>query len=117
MTDRVSERRRAAQLARHYRDQEGLSIAEIARKLGRAKSTVKAYLCDPSYANKGPYTSVARRAPCTAPLGAESRPGLSRRERTRPWRGGANQTSRPIRRSSARQGWWIGWERPSAAVA
>jgi menaquinone-9 beta-reductase len=34
MTDRVSERRRAAQLARHYRDQDGLTIAEIARRLG-----------------------------------------------------------------------------------
>ena len=47
MTDRVNERRRAAQLARHYRDQEGLMIAEIARRLGRAESTVKAYLYDP----------------------------------------------------------------------
>src|SRR6201993_2418995 len=47
VTDRVSERRRAAQLARHYRDQEGLTIAEIARRLGRAESTVKAYLYDP----------------------------------------------------------------------
>ena len=47
MTDRVSERRRAAQLARHYRDQEGLTIAEIARRLGRAEGTVKAYLYDP----------------------------------------------------------------------
>ena len=44
MTDRVSERRRAARLARHYRDQEGLTIAEIARRLGRAEGTVKAYL-------------------------------------------------------------------------
>ena len=43
MTDRVSERRRAAQLACHYRDQEGLTIAEIARRLGRAEATVKAY--------------------------------------------------------------------------
>src|SRR4051794_7561275 len=34
--DRVSERRRAAALARHYRDVEHLSIAEIARRLGRA---------------------------------------------------------------------------------
>jgi hypothetical protein len=115
--DRVAERRRAVALARHFREEEGLSIAQIAERLDRSPSTVKAYLYDPSYANKGPYTSVARRAPRTAPLGAESRPGLSRRERTRPWRGGANQTSRPIRRSSARQGWWIGWERPSAAVA
>ena len=37
MLDRVAERRRAAQLARHYRDEEGLSIAEIARRLGRAE--------------------------------------------------------------------------------
>ena len=54
MTDRVCERRRAAQLARHYRDQEGLTIAEIARRLGRAEATVKAYLYDPSHANKRP---------------------------------------------------------------
>jgi hypothetical protein len=46
--DRVHERRRAAALARHYRDQEGLPIAEIARGLGRAQATVKAYLYDPT---------------------------------------------------------------------
>ena len=44
MLNRVAERRRATQLARHYRDQERLSIAEIARRLGRAEGTVKAYL-------------------------------------------------------------------------
>ena len=48
MSDRVSERRRAAQVARHYRDQEHLTISEIARRLGRAEATVKAYLYDPS---------------------------------------------------------------------
>ena len=48
MTDRVSERRRAAQVARHYRDQENLTIAEIARRLGRAEATVRAYLYDPT---------------------------------------------------------------------
>ena len=48
MLDRVAERRRAAQLARHYRDQEGLSIAEIARRLGRAEATIKTYLYDPT---------------------------------------------------------------------
>ena len=34
--DRVNERRRAVALAPHYRDQEGLSIGEIAGRLGRA---------------------------------------------------------------------------------
>jgi predicted transcriptional regulator len=52
MSDRVNERRRAAQLARRYRDQENLTIAEIARRLGRAPATVKAYLHDPSDDNK-----------------------------------------------------------------
>jgi DNA-directed RNA polymerase specialized sigma24 family protein len=44
MLDRVTERRRAAQLARHYRDQEGLAIAEIARRLACAEATIKTYL-------------------------------------------------------------------------
>jgi len=52
--DRVQERRRAVALARQYRDEEGLSIAEIARRLGRAEATVRAYLYDPSQANKRP---------------------------------------------------------------
>ena len=48
MGDRVMERGRAAQLARHYREQEGLTIAEIARRLGRAAAPVKAYRYDPT---------------------------------------------------------------------
>ena len=60
MTDRVSERRRAAALARHYREQENLTIAEIAHRLGRAQATVKAYLYDPSHANKRPTDSPTR---------------------------------------------------------
>ena len=48
INDRVGERRRAAQLARHYRDQERLTIAEIAQRLGRAEATVKAYFYDPT---------------------------------------------------------------------
>src|SRR6476659_3527117 len=77
MTDRVSERRRAAQLARHYRDQEGLTIAEIARRLGRAESTVKAYLYDPigekAREVKARYRGVCRG--CGAPTSARNGKG------------------------------------------
>jgi Homeodomain-like domain len=41
--DRVVERRRAVALARHFREAEGLSIAEIAARLGRSPATIKAY--------------------------------------------------------------------------
>jgi hypothetical protein len=72
MTDRVSERRRAAQLARHYRDQEGPTIAEISRRLGHAEGTVKAYLYDPVGAKarevKARYRGVCRG--CGAPTGS-----------------------------------------------
>jgi AraC-like DNA-binding protein len=46
--DRVSERRRAVALARHFRDAEGLSIAQIAERLGSSPATVKAYFYDPT---------------------------------------------------------------------
>jgi hypothetical protein len=52
--DRVIERRRAVALACHYRESEGLSIAQIADRLGRSPATIKAYFYDPSDANKGP---------------------------------------------------------------
>ena len=42
-TDRVVERRRAVALARHYREFEGLSIGQIADRLGRSPATIKAY--------------------------------------------------------------------------
>jgi hypothetical protein len=77
MTDRVSERRRAAQLARHYRDQEGLTIADIARRLGRAEGTVKAYLYDPvgdkAREVKARYRGVCRG--CGAPTSARNGKG------------------------------------------
>ena len=43
---RVVERRRAVALARHFRDAEGLSIAQIADRLGRSPATIKAYFYD-----------------------------------------------------------------------
>jgi DNA-binding NarL/FixJ family response regulator len=42
-SDRVVERRPAVALARHFREAEGLSIAQIAQRLGRSVATVKAY--------------------------------------------------------------------------
>ena len=75
--DRVQERRKAAALARHYSDQEGLSITEIARRLGRAKSTVKAYLYGPTGEKarevKARYRGVCRR--CGAPTSARNGKG------------------------------------------
>jgi AraC-like DNA-binding protein len=47
------ERRRAVALARHYREAEWLSIAQIADRLGRSPATVKACFYDPTDANKG----------------------------------------------------------------
>jgi DNA-binding NarL/FixJ family response regulator len=43
VADRVAQRRRAVALARHYRDAEGLSIRQIADRLGRSPATIKAY--------------------------------------------------------------------------
>ncbi len=75
--DRVLERRKAAALARHYRDEEGLSIAEIARRLGRAPATVKAYLYEPTgekaRAVKARYQGVCRG--CGRPTAARGRKG------------------------------------------
>jgi hypothetical protein len=55
--DRVVERRRAAALALHFRETEGLSTAQIADRLGRSRATIKAYFYDPSQANKRPRCS------------------------------------------------------------
>jgi hypothetical protein len=63
VSDRVSERWRAAQLVRHYRDQEKLTIAEIAQRLVRAEATVKAYLYDPWGITKGLQIACSLRVP------------------------------------------------------
>ena len=58
------ERRRAVALARHYREFEGLSIRQIAERLGRSPATVKAYFYDPTggkaRAVKARYVGVCR---------------------------------------------------------
>jgi AraC-like DNA-binding protein len=63
-TDRVVERRRAVALARHYREFEGLSIRQIADRVGRSPETIKAYLYDPTgekaRAVKARYVGVCR---------------------------------------------------------
>ena len=108
--DRVRERRRAAALARHYRDEEDLSIAEIARRLGRAKATVKAYLYDPTgekaRAVKRRYQGVCRG--CGAPTAARGgkgdayehckrcHPGAIAPTRTREWVRDAMRTWRAL---------------------
>jgi AraC-like DNA-binding protein len=62
--DRVVERRRAVSLARHFREVEGSSIAQIADRLGRSPATVKAYFYDPTgdkaRAVKARYQGVCR---------------------------------------------------------
>jgi hypothetical protein len=97
--DRVLERRRTAALARHYRHEEGLSIAEIARRLRRADATIKAYLYDPTgekaRAVKRRYQETCRGcgAP-TSPRGGKGdayqyckrcHPGAIAARRTRAW--------------------------------
>src|SRR3989440_1114025 len=61
---RVLERRRAVALARHYREFEGLSIRQIADRLGRSPATIKAYFYDPTgekaRAIKARYVGVCR---------------------------------------------------------
>ncbi len=61
---RVVERRRAVALAKHYREAEGLAIAQIADRLGRSPATVRAYFYDPTgekaRAVKARYQGVCR---------------------------------------------------------
>jgi hypothetical protein len=77
--ERVIERRRAAALARHYREQEGLKVSEIAARLGRAPATISAYLNDPDGSknkhSKSAYRGTCQR--CGAPTWG-SGPGRSR---------------------------------------
>ena len=63
-TSRIVERRRAVALAQHYREAEGLSIAQIAERLSLSPATIKAYFYDPTgekaRAVKARYVGVCR---------------------------------------------------------
>jgi len=63
-TSRVLGRRRAVALASITASSEGLSIRQIADRLGRSPATVKAYFCDPTGENaravKARYVGVCR---------------------------------------------------------
>jgi transcriptional regulator with XRE-family HTH domain len=61
--DRVLERRRAVALARHFREAEGLSMAQIAVRLGRSPATIKAYLYDPTGEKARAVKALRRRVP------------------------------------------------------
>ncbi|HEY4830761.1 MAG TPA: hypothetical protein VIH85_28600 [Solirubrobacteraceae bacterium] len=58
------ERRRAVALAHHYRESEDLTVAQIAKRLGRSPATIKAYFYDPTgdkaRAVKARYVGVCR---------------------------------------------------------
>ena len=70
--NRVEERRRAVALARHFREEEGLSIAQIADRLGRSPATIKAYFYDPT-GEKARAVKARYRGTCRG-CGAETQP-------------------------------------------
>jgi hypothetical protein len=84
--DRVAARRCAAALARHYRDAEQLPIVEIARRLGRAPATVKAYLYDPT-GEKARAVKARYRGYCRS-CGADASPRNGKGDAYRCCRGG-----------------------------
>ena len=77
MAERTEERRRAVALARHLRESERLSNAQIAQRLGRSPATVKGYFYDPpgekAKAVKARYQGSCRQ--CGAPTQARSGKG------------------------------------------
>jgi len=95
-SDRVAERRRAVALARHFREAEGLSIAQIADRLGRSAATVKAYFYDPSHANKRPTWRAGRSCRVIEPL--------HRASRSPSWKRAAKAGGREFRESPACRG-------------
>ena len=77
LRERAGERRRAVAIARHLRESESLSIAQIAARLGRSEATVKGYFYDPTgekaKAVKARYQGSCRQ--CGAPTQARGGKG------------------------------------------
>ena len=73
VVDRVDERRRAVALARHFREEEGLSIAQIADRLGRSPATIKAYFYDPTGEKAKAVPRLGYRGLCRG-CGADTQP-------------------------------------------
>jgi transposase len=94
--DHVLERRRAVALARHFRGAEGLSIGQIADRLGRSPATIKAYFYDPSHANKRPTRRAGRSRRVIEPL--------HRASRSPSWERAAKAGGREFRESPACRG-------------
>jgi ribosomal protein S14 len=70
----LSERDRAVRLARHLRETEGLTIPEIAVRLGRSPSTVAGYFSDPDGERARRYKAKyrGRCERCGAPTAAKA---------------------------------------------
>lgn len=109
------ERRRAAALARHYRDQEHLSVGEIADRLGRSPATISAYLYDPDGRKakrvKNAYRGVCRA--CGAATGGAG-PGKSRTLCAR-CNGRASRIWEPERIEAALRAWDAMHGRPASS--
>src|SRR5213080_2334340 len=89
--DRVLERRRAVALARHFREAEALSIAQIAERLGRSPATIKAYFYDPT----GEKARASRRgtSACAAAAAPTRSRATARATRTRTASGAIREQS------------------------
>ena len=93
--DRVAERRHAVALARHYREADGMSIAQIGERLGRAPATIKGYFYDPRLTlTKGPTQAWRDARRVRRPSAQKADPGSAGRNARR--HGVAAPTRRPI---------------------
>jgi hypothetical protein len=108
----VVERRRAVALASHFREAEGLSIAQIADRLGRSPATIKAYFYDLTGAKaravKRRYERVCRGCGSyTQPVTARATPTRTPRPAIPARSGCARPASACWQRGARRTGSWL----------